>query len=188
MLVQPQQQQQQQVQASVCARCLHVVQQQYAHVTHEWSAAVPPPPALPTPSPSPHSQCEQTQDNKGCTTIGVCGKTPTVAGLQDLLMYSLKGLGGWAHAARAAGITSFEVDSFINNAIFSTLTNGGWGGRRGMTVALGRGVWTLQQGAVVASSCGCLVHTGGRHVTAFVRQMARRLGHSSWQVAALGRS
>jgi hydroxylamine reductase len=57
--------------------------------------------------------------------VGVCGKTPTVAGLQDLLMYSLKGLGGWAHAARAAGITSFEVDSFINNAIFSTLTNGG---------------------------------------------------------------
>jgi hypothetical protein len=27
-------------------------------------------------------QCEQTQDNKGCTTVGVCGKTPEVAGLQ----------------------------------------------------------------------------------------------------------
>lgn len=44
-------------------------------------------------------QCEQTNDNKGCTTVGVCGKTPTVAGLQDLLIYSLKGLGSWAHLA-----------------------------------------------------------------------------------------
>jgi len=44
-------------------------------------------------------QCEQTNENKGCTTVGVCGKTATVAGLQDLLIYSLKGLGSWAHLA-----------------------------------------------------------------------------------------
>lgn len=51
------------------------------------------------PSTSPQFQCEQTNDNKGCTTVGVCGKTPTVAGLQDLLIYHLKGLGSWAHLA-----------------------------------------------------------------------------------------
>ena len=71
------------------------------------------------------SQCEQTFENKGCTTIGVCGKTPTMAGLQDLLIYSLKGLGSWAHLARQNGLpVDFEISSFINNAIFSTLTNG----------------------------------------------------------------
>jgi hypothetical protein len=34
------------------------------------------------PFPTPQFQCEQTNENKGCTTVGVCGKTPTVAGLQ----------------------------------------------------------------------------------------------------------
>ena len=37
------------------------------------------------PSSPPQFQCEQTNENKGCTTVGVCGKTPEVAGLQDLL-------------------------------------------------------------------------------------------------------
>lgn len=69
-------------------------------------------------------QCEQTQDNKGCTTVGVCGKTPEVAGLQDLLVYSLKGLGSWAHLATQNGIQiPQEIQSFITGATFSTLTN-----------------------------------------------------------------
>ncbi len=70
------------------------------------------------------TQCEQTTKGEGCTTIGVCGKTPEVSALQDLLIYSLKGLGGWAHHARTtANITDDEVDSFVNAATFSTLTN-----------------------------------------------------------------
>ncbi|KAF6254265.1 hybrid-cluster protein [Scenedesmus sp. NREL 46B-D3] len=69
-------------------------------------------------------QCEQTQDNKGCTTVGVCGKTPEVAGLQDLLIFSLKGLGGWAHLATQHGVdVPQEIQSFITGATFSTLTN-----------------------------------------------------------------
>lgn len=47
-----------------------------------------------------------------------------MSALQDLLIYSLKGLGGWAHHARTvANITDDEVDSFVNAATFSTLTN-----------------------------------------------------------------
>ncbi|KAI8467520.1 MAG: hybrid-cluster protein [Monoraphidium minutum] len=68
-------------------------------------------------------QCEQTQDGTGCTTVGVCGKSPLVAGLQDLTMYSLKGLSAWALAARAAGIVDPEIDTFINGSVFATLTN-----------------------------------------------------------------
>ena len=37
-------------------------------------------------------QCEQTAKGEGCTKIGVCGKQPEVAALQDLLVYALKGL------------------------------------------------------------------------------------------------
>ncbi|GFR45201.1 hypothetical protein Agub_g6595 [Astrephomene gubernaculifera] len=69
-------------------------------------------------------QCEQTKGGKGCTEIGVCGKTPEVAALQDLLVYSVKGLGSLAHIARTtAGIEDARVNTFINGAIFSTLTN-----------------------------------------------------------------
>ncbi|KAG2498775.1 hypothetical protein HYH03_003514 [Edaphochlamys debaryana] len=69
-------------------------------------------------------QCEQTKNNTGCTEIGICGKTPEVSALQDLLIYSVKGLGSLAHIARtSAGIEDAEVNTFVNGAIFSTLTN-----------------------------------------------------------------
>ena len=37
-------------------------------------------------------QCEQTAGGKGCTKMGVCGKTPEIANLQDLLLYQCKGI------------------------------------------------------------------------------------------------
>ena len=37
-------------------------------------------------------QCEQTANGKGCTRLGVCGKTPEIANLQDLLIYQVKGI------------------------------------------------------------------------------------------------
>ncbi|MDA8139002.1 MAG: hypothetical protein M0036_10150, partial [Desulfobacteraceae bacterium] len=37
-------------------------------------------------------QCEQAAKGEGCTKIGVCGKQPDVAALQDLLLYAVKGL------------------------------------------------------------------------------------------------
>ena len=41
-------------------------------------------------------QCEQTVGGKGCTKIGVCGKTPEIAALQDLLIYQIKGISCYA--------------------------------------------------------------------------------------------
>lgn len=37
-------------------------------------------------------QCEQTANGKGCTKLGVCGKTPEIANLQDLLIFQVKGI------------------------------------------------------------------------------------------------
>lgn len=68
-------------------------------------------------------QCEQTSKGEGCTKIGVCGKKPEVAALQDLLMYAVKGLSLVAVEARKAGIRDQKIDHFACEAIFSTLTN-----------------------------------------------------------------
>ena len=68
-------------------------------------------------------QCEQTSKGEGCTKIGVCGKQPDVAALQDLLMYAVKGLSQTALAAQKAGIRDAGVDRFTCEAVFSTLTN-----------------------------------------------------------------
>ena len=68
-------------------------------------------------------QCEQTAGGTGCTRVGVCGKQPDVAELQDLLIYTLKGLGLVATEARKYGITDPETNHFTAEAAFSTLTN-----------------------------------------------------------------
>jgi hydroxylamine reductase len=68
-------------------------------------------------------QCEQTSKGEGCTKIGVCGKQPEVAALQDLLVYALKGLSQYAVEGRKVGVSDPEVDRFTSKALFSTLTN-----------------------------------------------------------------
>ena len=68
-------------------------------------------------------QCEQTANEKGCTQIGVCGKRPEVAALQDLLIYTLKGLSQVALEARKRNITDEKADIFTCKALFATLTN-----------------------------------------------------------------
>jgi len=68
-------------------------------------------------------QCEQTAKGEGCTKIGVCGKQPDVAALQDLLVYTLIELSYYATEGREAGIVDHEADIFTLEALFSTLTN-----------------------------------------------------------------
>ncbi|MFC1494206.1 hydroxylamine reductase [Thermodesulfobacteriota bacterium] len=68
-------------------------------------------------------QCEQTAKGTGCTVQGVCGKSPEIAALQDLLLYSLMGLSQVALEGRKAGISDHDVNVFTVKAAFSTLTN-----------------------------------------------------------------
>ncbi len=68
-------------------------------------------------------QCEQTAKGEGCTRIGVCGKEPEVAILQDLLIYALKGLSQVAVEGRRVAIKNRDVNLFTCEALFSTLTN-----------------------------------------------------------------
>lgn len=69
-------------------------------------------------------QCEQTAGGKGCTKMGVCGKTPEVANLQDLLVYQCKGISAYAVDLIEKGeIIDKSIVSFVENSLFTTLTN-----------------------------------------------------------------
>ena len=69
-------------------------------------------------------QCQETAGCKGCTLSGVCGKTPDVAAMQDLLVYASKGICAVTTALRSEGK---EIPSGINHLItlnlFATITN-----------------------------------------------------------------
>ncbi|WP_270506698.1 hydroxylamine reductase [Paraclostridium sordellii] len=69
-------------------------------------------------------QCEQTAGGKGCTKIGVCGKTPEIAALQDLLIYQVKGISCYAKVLIDKGEKiDKEIVRFVENSLFTTLTN-----------------------------------------------------------------
>jgi len=68
-------------------------------------------------------QCEQTAQGKACTKVGVCGKQPETAALQDLLLFTLKGLSMVAVEANLNNIDHTEVNRFTAKALFATLTN-----------------------------------------------------------------
>ncbi|MEW6181556.1 MAG: hydroxylamine reductase [Bacillota bacterium] len=67
-------------------------------------------------------QCSQTPET-GCTKVGVCGKNEDLAGLQDILVFGLKGIAAYAYHSRELGYIDPEVDGFMHEALFSTLTN-----------------------------------------------------------------
>ena len=68
-------------------------------------------------------QCEQTAKGSGCNYMGVCGKDPETAALQDLLIHAAKGIAQYAHRARQLGATCRDADVFVVEALFTTVTN-----------------------------------------------------------------
>ena len=68
-------------------------------------------------------QCQETKANAGCTTVGICGKTSEVANLQDLLIFTLKGIAVYAEQAEKMGVLADDVVSFVEHSLFTTITN-----------------------------------------------------------------
>ena len=69
-------------------------------------------------------QCEQTAGSKGCVKVGVCGKNPDVANLQDILIHMLKGIGYYGEKViEQQGSVPCEYSEFVVDSLFSTLTN-----------------------------------------------------------------
>ncbi|CCG09076.1 hydroxylamine reductase [Pararhodospirillum photometricum] len=71
-------------------------------------------------------QCEETALHSGCTVKGVCGKRESTAGLQDLLVFVVRGMAWYGEALTGLGLGDRTHDSFIRRALFSTITNVGW--------------------------------------------------------------
>ncbi|MDD3932313.1 hydroxylamine reductase [Methanoculleus sp. UBA303] len=69
------------------------------------------------------NQCEETAKGFGCTVRGVCGKDAETAGLQDVLIYTLKGLSVRNLAATKTGGGNPEAGGFVARCLFATLTN-----------------------------------------------------------------
>ncbi|MCL2329899.1 MAG: hydroxylamine reductase [Phycisphaerae bacterium] len=69
------------------------------------------------------NQCEQTFKGVGCTKVGVCGKNEDIQSLQEILLYGLKGMCAYKHHARRLGMVDPAVDAFVEDALFSTVTN-----------------------------------------------------------------
>jgi hydroxylamine reductase len=68
-------------------------------------------------------QCEQTAQGTGCTMTGGCGKAPETAGLQDLLVYAGQGVAQYAYRASQLGARDRDVDVFVIEVLFTTITN-----------------------------------------------------------------
>lgn len=69
-------------------------------------------------------QCQETAGCSGCTKFGVCGKSPELSNMQDLLIYVTKGLSAVATALRAQGKEiSADVDHYVTINLFTTITN-----------------------------------------------------------------
>ena len=68
-------------------------------------------------------QCQETAKGTGCILGGVCGKTPEVANMQDLLLFVVRGIAVYNQALRKDGRSSVRADKFIFDALFTTITN-----------------------------------------------------------------
>jgi len=78
-------------------------------------------------------QCQETSKNEGCVLKGVCGKTSDVANLQDLLTYLCKGISHYMVRLRAFDIEIPEIDRFIADSLFMTITNANFDKNRFVT-------------------------------------------------------
>ena len=99
-------------------------------------------------------QCEQAAQGTGCTKVGVCGKQPEVAALQDLLVYTLKGIAFWADKAREQGKKDQEIDRFMIDGLFTTVTNVDFDAAA-ISKFIAEGVRLREKAKQLAGPCNC---------------------------------
>lgn len=75
-------------------------------------------------------QCQEASKGIGCSIKGVCGKTPEVANLQDVLLYTAKGVAIWSQVGADNGIDISKAEKYIIDALFITITNANFDGNK----------------------------------------------------------
>ncbi|KZX14571.1 hydroxylamine reductase [Methanobrevibacter curvatus] len=68
-------------------------------------------------------QCSQTANGTGCNVSGVCGKKPTIARLQDNLLFAVKGISAYNYHLNELGVEDEEINKFLTQGLYATLTN-----------------------------------------------------------------
>ncbi len=99
-------------------------------------------------------QCEQTSKGIACTVQGVCGKNDSTASLQDLLIHAAKGISQYASRAAKLGAGKPEIDRFLVEAVFLTVTNVNFDDQRFLEV--------LQRAAMVRDTARALYESAAR--------------------------
>lgn len=89
-------------------------------------------------------QCSQAMNGEGCTVTGVCGKEPTVARLQDNLVYILKGISAYYYHARELGYHDEEIAAYLGRGLYATLTNVNFDGEDFVKLALEAGMMNFK--------------------------------------------
>ncbi len=74
-------------------------------------------------------QCQEASKGEACTLVGICGKHSEVSRLQDVLLYTIKGLAWVNNLAREKGINEKTTDRLIVQSLFSTITNANFDGK-----------------------------------------------------------
>ena len=90
------------------------------------------------------NQCEQAANGIGCTKVGICGKSPDIQSLQEIIIYGLKGIAAYAFHANELGFNDKQVDAFMHEGLFSTLTNVDFDLDRFLALALKTGEMNLR--------------------------------------------
>lgn len=110
-------------------------------------------------------QCQETAKGEGCTIKGVCGKTNDVANLQDLLIYLMRGISKLSVRLRAKGEEDNEVNKFIVDGLFMTITNANFDKQRfvkkikeafGVREKLIEKLTTMGENPLKDEDCDCL--------------------------------
>jgi len=68
-------------------------------------------------------QCQEAMKGTGCTSVGMCGKKEDVANLQDLLVYTVKGVAIFSSELRKKNKVDKSINHFLLDGLFSTITN-----------------------------------------------------------------
>lgn len=89
-------------------------------------------------------QCSQAMNGEGCTVTGICGKEPTVARLQDNLVYILKGISAYYYHARELGYHDEEIAAYLGRGLYATLTNVNFDGEDFVKLALEAGMMNFK--------------------------------------------
>jgi hydroxylamine reductase len=146
-------------------------------------------------------QCEQTAGGSGCTKVGVCGKDPQVAALQDLLVHLTKGIAQYAHRSAELGARDAHVDRGVIAALFTTVTNVNFDAARVAALITEAAAWRRQARETCLQACarageqeatlsGPALDEPGADLQAMVAQgealsLARRIESQGREVAGL---